>query len=134
MTRIRMKERPVREFAMLTTALLLALGGSSQAACRFGDARIYFGFESPMKGEADSGKPCGFALSAAGSAGGSAFRVAQPPRHGAAAIGEDNGMPVVAYRSAAGYRGPDEFVVTFVGGNSRTPDQPSSIRVTLDVK
>jgi len=124
----------VRKLAMLTTAALLALGGSSQAACRFGDAKIYFGFESPMKGEADSGKPCGFALSAAGSAGGRSFRIAQPPRHGAAAIGEDNAMPVVGYRSAANYRGPDEFLVTFVGGSSRTPDQPSSIRVTLDVK
>lgn len=124
----------MRQLAFLTTALLLALGGSSQAACRFDDAKIYFGFESPMKGEADSGKPCGFALSATGSAGGQSFRITQPPRHGAAAIGEDNGMPVVGYRSAAGYRGPDEFLVAFVGGNSRTPEQPSSIRVTLDVK
>ncbi len=124
----------MRGLAVLTTALLLSLGGASQAACRFDEARIYFGFESPMKGEADSGKPCGFALSAAGPAGGRSFGIAQSPRHGAAAIGEDNGMPVVGYRSAAGYRGPDEFVVTFVGGDIRRPERASSIHVYLDVK
>lgn len=124
----------MRSLAMLTTALLLALGGSTQAACRFDFAKIYFGFENPMKGEADSGKPCGFALSAALSAGGHAFRIAQSPHHGAAGIGDDSGMPVIGYRSAANYRGPDDFLVTFVGGNLRVPDQPSSIRVTLDVK
>lgn len=124
----------MRVLAGLTTALLALLGGSSQAACRFDDAKVYFGFESPMKGEADSGKPCGFALSAAGHAGGSSFRVAQPPRHGAAGVGDNSGMPVIAYRSAAGYRGPDEFVVTFVGGDTRRPQLASGIHVYLDVR
>ena len=44
-------------------------------------------------------------------------------------------MPVVGYRSAAGYRGPDEFVVSFVGGNvARALIRPSSIHVYLDVQ
>jgi len=120
----------MRGLAMLTTALLLALGGASQAACRFDYGRLYFGFENPLKGEAESGKPCGFALSAALSAGGHGFRVAQPPQHGVA----DSGMPVVGYRSAAGYRGPDEFVVNFTGGNARVHDLASGIHVYLDVK
>jgi len=124
----------VRNLAVLTTALLLTLGGASQAACRFEEIRLYFGFENPIKGAAESGKPCGFALSSALDAGGHAFRIAQPPHHGAAGIGADSGMPVIGYRSAAGYRGPDEFLVTFVGGNSRVPDQESKIRVILDVE
>ena len=124
----------MRGLAMLTTALLLALGGVSQAACRFDYGRLYFGFENPLKGEAESGKPCGFALSAALSAGGHGFRVAQPPQHGVAGIADDSGMPVVGYRSAAGYRGPDEFVVNFTGGNARVHDLASGIHVYLDVK
>ena len=43
-------------------------------------------------------------------------------------------MPVIAYRSAAGYRGPDEFIVSFMGGDIRRPLAPSSIHVYLDVK
>ena len=124
----------MRGVAVLTTALLLALGGSSQAACRFDYSRLYFGFENPLKGEADSGKPCGFGLSAALSAGGHGFRIAQPPHHGAAGIGDSTGMPVVGYRSAAGYRGPDEFLVSFVGGNARVHDLESGIRVHVDVR
>jgi len=120
--------------AILTTALSLAQGGASEAACRFDYGRLYFGFENPLKGEADSGKPCGFALSAAMSAGGHGFRIAQPPQHGVAGIGDDNGMPVVGYRSAAGYRGADEFVVNFTGGNARVHDLASGIHVYLDVK
>lgn len=124
----------MRSLATVTAALLLALGGSAQAVCRFDDARFYFGFETPIKGEADSGKPCGFGLGAAGTAGSRSYRVAQPPHHGAAAIGDNSGAPVIAYRSAAGYRGPDEFVVTFLGGDIRLHDQESRIHVYLDVK
>jgi len=124
----------MRGLAMLTTALLLALGGASEAACRFDLGKIYFGFETPVRGEADSGKPCGFALSAAGTAGSSAFHVARPPQHGVAITGDNAGMPVIGYRSAAGYRGPDEFVVSFVGGDIRLRDQESGIHVYLDVK
>ena len=124
----------MRELAMLTTALLLALGGSSQAACRFDYARLYFGFENPLKGDADSGKACGFGLSAAMSAGGNSFRIAQPPHHGVAGIADSSGMPVVGYRSAAGYRGPDEFIVSFVGGNARMSDQASGVHVYVDVR
>ena len=124
----------MRSLATVTAALLLALGGSAQAVCRFDYGRLYFGFENPLKGEAESGKPCGFALSAAMSAGGHGFRIAQPPQHGAAGIGDDGGMPVVGYRSAAGYRGPDEFVVNFTGGNARVHDLASGIHVYLDVK
>jgi len=124
----------MRGFAVLTTALLLSLGGSSQADCRFDFAKVYFGFETPMKGEADSGKPCGFGLGSAMSAGSHGFRIAQPPQHGVAGVGDNGGMPVVGYRSAAGYRGPDEFVVSFVGGNMRVHDLASTIRVDLDVK
>jgi hypothetical protein len=124
----------VRELAMLTTALLLALGGSSQAACQWDPAKIYFGFDTPMRGEAESGKPCGFSMGTVMSAGTHGFQIAQPPHHGAAGVGDDGGMPVVGYRSAAGYRGPDEFVVNFFGGNQRVHDLASSIHIYLDVK
>lgn len=124
----------MRKIAMLTTALLLALGGSSQAGCRLDLGKVYFGFENPIRGEADSGRPCGFALSSASTAGSQAYRVAQPPRHGAAVVGDSGGMPVIAYRSAAGYRGPDEFLVKFVGGDIRLHDMESSLHVFLDVK
>ena len=49
----------MRTLAVLTTTLLLALSGSSQAVCRFDSGKIFFGAETPMRGEADSGKPCG---------------------------------------------------------------------------
>ncbi len=124
----------MRKLAVLTTALALSLGGSSQAACRFDFAKLYFGFENPTKLEADSGKACGFGISSTMSAGTHSYRIAQPPQHGVAGIGDDSGMPVVGYRSAAGYRGADEFVVSFVGGNARVPDQASSIRVHVDVQ
>jgi hypothetical protein len=124
----------MRSLAALMTALLLTLGGDSQAACRFDSTKLYFGFDNPAKLEADSGKPCGFAMSSTRSAGSHAYRIAQPPHHGVAGIGDDNGMPVVGYRSAAGYRGADEFVVTFVGGNARVPDQASTIHVSVNVE
>jgi hypothetical protein len=124
----------MRSLATLTTALLLTLGGSSHAACRFDDAKFYFGFETPMKGEADSGKPCGFAMGVATTGGSRGFRIAQPPHHGVAGIGRESGMPVIAYRSAAGYRGPDEFVVSYFGGDIRLHEMESGIRVILDVK
>ena len=119
---------------MSTAALALVAADSARAACQFEPARIGYGFESTMKGEANSGKPCGFALTAAGPAGASGFRVVQPPHHGVAGVGESYGMPVIGYRSVASYRGPDEFVVTFVGGVFGQPAQPGSIRVQLDVK
>jgi hypothetical protein len=124
----------MRKLAVLTTALLLSAGGSSQAACHFDLAMIHFGFENPMRGEADSGKPCGFAVSTAGSAGVGSFQIARPPRHGVAGTGENSGMPVIGYRSAPGYRGPDEFVVAFIGGNARMQGQETSLHVHLDVK
>ena len=115
-------------------ALLLCLGGSSHAACRFDVAGIYIGFESPIRGEADSGKICGFGSMGMHGAKQDSFRVAQPPHHGVAGVGDNSGMPVIGYRSAAGYRGPDEFIVSFIGGGPRTPDQESSLHVYLDVK
>ena len=124
----------MRRFAMLTIALILSSGGASQAQCRLELGKIYFGFENPMRGEVESGKPCGFALSSAGTAASGSYHVTQPPQHGVAGIGDDGGMPVVGYRSAAGYRGPDEFVVSFTGGDIRRPLAPSSIRVYLEVK
>jgi hypothetical protein len=120
--------------AVSAMALLPCLGGSLHAACRFDPAHFYIGFESPIRGEADSGKPCGFGSMAMYGARDSSFRVAQPPRHGVAGIGDSSGMPVVGYRSAAGYRGPDEFIVSFVAGGPRTPDLESTIHVYLDVK
>lgn len=124
----------MRSLVALAPALLLAFAGSSEAACQFDLGKIYFGFESPMRGQADSGKPCGFALSSASTAGSSAYHVSQPPHHGVAGIGDNGGMPVIAYRSAAGYHGPDEFVVSFMGGDIRRPDMESSIHVYLDVQ
>ena len=124
----------MRGFAGAATALLLSLSGSSQAACRFDFAKLYFGFENPTKLHADSGTACGFAISSTMSAGTHSYRVAQPPHHGVAGIADNSGMPVVGYRSAAGYRGPDEFLVSFVGGNARVPDQASSIHVYVDVQ
>ncbi|MGO4871173.1 MAG: hypothetical protein ACLPGW_11275 [Roseiarcus sp.] len=124
----------MRSLAVLTTALLLSLGGSSQATCRFEFATLHFGFENPVKGDADSGKACGFSVSAAGQTGVGSFRIARPPQHGVAGLAEDSGMPVVGYRSAAGYRGPDEFVVTFVGGNARVQAMATSVHVYLDVR
>jgi hypothetical protein len=123
-----------RTLAALAATLTLCVAGSADAACRFDAARIYFGSESTMRGEVDSGKICGFALSGGGSTGSGEFRVSQPPRHGAAAIGETYAMPAVGYRSAAGYRGADEFVVTFVGGRVGQSEQPGSIHVYVDVK
>ena len=104
---------------------------SGRLPVRFG--RLYFGFENPFKGEAENGKPCGFALSSAerGRLKGSM----SPDRRSMASQSGDNaGMPVIGYRSAAGYRGPDEFVVSFVGGDIRLHDQESGIHVYLDVK
>jgi hypothetical protein len=124
----------MRTLAVLTTTLLLALSGSSQAVCRFDSGKIFFGAETPMRGEADSGKPCGFEMSSALSSRSGSFRVAQPPLHGVAGIGDNGGMPVVAYRSAAGYRGSDEFVVSFMGGDIRLREAPSAIHVYIDVK
>jgi hypothetical protein len=131
---LRLKGPIMRRVAMLATALVLSASSSSQAACRFDFARLYFGFETPMNGEADSGKPCGFVLTTSLSAGAHSYRIAQAPNHGAAAVGYNSGTPVVAYRSAAGYRGPDTFVVSFIGGNARVPDEASSIDVHLDVR
>ena len=76
----------MRNLAVLTTALLFTLGGSSQATCRFDFAKLYFGFENHMKGEADSGKTCGFSMSPSLGAGADSFRIAQPPHHGVAGI------------------------------------------------
>ncbi len=124
----------MRKLALLTTMLLLSLGGSSEAACQFDLAKFFFGFDNIVKGEADSGKPCGFGVSTSGGADAGAFRIAQPPHHGVAAAGEDSGLPVIGYRSAAGYRGPDEFVMVFIGGNARVPGQTTTVHVYVDVK
>lgn len=124
----------MRRLGILTITLILASGGASQAACQLQLGKIYFGFENPMRGEADSGKPCGFALSSAGTAASGAFHVTRAPQHGVAGIGDNGGMPVVGYRSTAGYHGPDEFIVSFMGGDIRKTEAPSSIHVYLDVK
>jgi hypothetical protein len=124
----------MRRLAVSTMALLLVLGGAAQATCRFDPAKIYFGFETPMKGEADSGKPCGFSTSGASTAVAGSFHVTQAPHHGVAGIGDNGGMTVIGYRSVAGYKGPDDFIVSYMGGDIRRPEMPSSIHVYFDVK
>jgi hypothetical protein len=124
----------MRKLAVLTTALILSAAAPAHAACHFDLAMIHFGFENALQGQADSGKPCGLSGSTAGKAGVGSFQITQRPRHGVAGTGENGGMPVIAYRSAPGYRGPDEFVVAFVGGNARVPGQETSLHVYLDVR
>jgi hypothetical protein len=127
--------------ALLSAPLVILLGSTpSSANCYFEKVTFLFGDAHPQRAEADSGKDCTEVFSSGRNAGVSSIAIVRRPKHGSASWNGSVGYPSLTYRSAPGYRGPDDFVYAVTGGGGTgipggyLKQGASNITVTMTVK
>jgi hypothetical protein len=98
---------------------LVAFSTPSGAKCHFDSFRMVFGFDGAQTGQADSGKECSIHPQAFAGAGIESITIVRQPKHGSATSNFSISDATITYKSAPGYKGPDDFVYAEKGGGSR---------------
>jgi hypothetical protein len=98
------------------------------AKCHVDHFRFVHGSETSATMRVSSGGSCVMKFAFRGTI--DSIEIAEQAKHGAAAWNGGNGYPEVRYRSSPGYKGPDEFLLSISGANSRS-DSPARLRVSV---
>ena len=92
------------------------------AACHVDQFAFSFaggGTTSTTSASADSGSVCTIHVSHARKSGIDSVTIAGSPHHGSAQASGESADYIVTYKSAAGYRGSDQFSFAVKGGSSK---------------
>jgi hypothetical protein len=126
--------------ALLILGMLAVFGTAvfatpASAVCQWGRFSVMWGSDGPAMANADSGQRCLLRVRAGNFGSFSALGVVRQAKHGAVNWNGSSLDPAYTYRSAPGYKGPDDFVVYWDGSNSRLGlSGKSNISVSMDVQ
>ena len=115
---------------LIAAVFLVGLTNSSSTNCSVGFFKFYFKFDSQATMHADSGKLCPFHFTAPDL---EEARIVRQPQHGAATYSGSIEHVMIDYKSAAGYKGTDQFVFSVTGGSPKN-NGTANVAVDADVQ